>query len=192
MDCSMPGFPGYHSLPEWVCSNSCLLSQWYYSTILSSVAPFSSCPQSFPVSGSFPMSQLFASSCHLKDPSQFILKNKLKINKPQSTAKLPTWKQIRGIPPGWERASGRWRTHTGKQDSLGQPQVHASRKIFDYLLLTQNRFIKLKSAAKISLLYVNYTSVKLFFKKRKKSPWGAGGGMLLGMLIPLASRVIAV
>ena len=61
VDCSMPGFPGYHSLPEWVCSNSCLLSQWYHPTILSSVAPFSSCPQSFPVSGSFPMSQLFAS-----------------------------------------------------------------------------------------------------------------------------------
>ena len=116
------------------------------------------------------------SSCHLKDPSQFILRNKLKINKPQSTAKLPTWKQIRGIPPGWERASGRWRTHTGKQDSLGQPQVQASRKIFDYLLLTQNRFIKLKSAAKISLLYGNYTSVKLFFKKKKEISLGGRGG----------------
>ena len=43
-------------------SNSCPLSQWCHPTISSSVVPFSSCLQSFPVSGSFPMSQLFASS----------------------------------------------------------------------------------------------------------------------------------
>ena len=43
-----------------VYSNSCPSSQWYYPAILSSVIPFSSCPQSLPVSGSFPMSQLFA------------------------------------------------------------------------------------------------------------------------------------
>ena len=36
-----------------VCSNSCPLSQWCYPTILSSVTPFSSCPQSFPELGSF-------------------------------------------------------------------------------------------------------------------------------------------
>ena len=36
-------------------------SQWCHPTILSSIIPFSSCPQSFPASGSFPMSQLFAS-----------------------------------------------------------------------------------------------------------------------------------
>ena len=41
--------------------NPCPLSRWCHPTILSSVVPFSSCPQSFPVSGSFPMSQLFAS-----------------------------------------------------------------------------------------------------------------------------------
>jgi len=43
-----------------VCSNSCPLSQWCYLTIPSSVFPFSSCPESFPASGSFLMSQLFA------------------------------------------------------------------------------------------------------------------------------------
>ena len=42
------------------CSNLCLLSQWCHPTILSSVIPFS-CPQSFPASGSFKMSQLFVS-----------------------------------------------------------------------------------------------------------------------------------
>ena len=42
--------------------NPCPLSRWCHSTILSSVIPFSSCPQSLPASGSFPMSQLFTSS----------------------------------------------------------------------------------------------------------------------------------
>ena len=41
--------------------NSCPLSWWCHPTISSSVVPFSSCPQSFPESGSFQMSQLFAS-----------------------------------------------------------------------------------------------------------------------------------
>ena len=49
------------SLSPWVCSNSCPLSQWCHPTISSSVTPFSSCPQSFPVSGSFIVDQLFAS-----------------------------------------------------------------------------------------------------------------------------------
>ena len=44
-----------------VYSNSCLLSRWCHPTISSSVVPFSSHPQSFPASGSFQMSQLFAS-----------------------------------------------------------------------------------------------------------------------------------
>ena len=48
------------STPE-ACSNSCPLSWWCHPTILSSVIPFSSCLQSFPASGSFPMSQFFAS-----------------------------------------------------------------------------------------------------------------------------------
>ena len=44
-----------------VYSNSCPLSQWCHPTISSYVVPFSSCPQSFPASGSFPVSQFFAS-----------------------------------------------------------------------------------------------------------------------------------
>ena len=40
--------------------NSCPLSRWCHPAISSSVIPFSSCPQSLPASGSFPMSQLFA------------------------------------------------------------------------------------------------------------------------------------
>ena len=47
------------SLSSRVCSSSCPLSWWCHLTISSSVTPFSSCPQYFPASGSFPMSQLF-------------------------------------------------------------------------------------------------------------------------------------
>ena len=50
MDCSMPGLPVLHCL--------CPLSQWCHPTISSSVIPFS-CHQSFPASGSFPVSWLF-------------------------------------------------------------------------------------------------------------------------------------
>ena len=46
--------PGVHP-------NPCPLSRWCYPTISSSVVPFSSCPQSFPASGSFPVSQLSTS-----------------------------------------------------------------------------------------------------------------------------------
>ena len=60
MDCSMPGLPVHHELPEFT-QKSCPLSRWCYPTISSSVVPFSSHLQSFPASGSFQMSQLFAS-----------------------------------------------------------------------------------------------------------------------------------
>ena len=50
-----------HSPTARVNSNSCHLSRWCHPTISFSVIPFSSCPQSFPATWSFPMSQLFAS-----------------------------------------------------------------------------------------------------------------------------------
>ena len=57
-DDSMLGLPVLHCLLEFVQTNSCPLSQWCLPTISSSVTPFSSCPQSFPASGSPPMSQV--------------------------------------------------------------------------------------------------------------------------------------
>ena len=51
--CPLPT-PGVHP-------NPCTSSRWCHPTISSSVVPSSSCPQSFPASGSFPMSKLFAS-----------------------------------------------------------------------------------------------------------------------------------
>ena len=49
------------SLSPRACSNSCPLSRWCHPTSSSSVTCFSSYPQSFPASGSFPVSQFFAS-----------------------------------------------------------------------------------------------------------------------------------
>ena len=60
MDCNTPGFPVHHQFPE-LAQCPCPLSQWYHPTISSSIIPFSSCLQSFPASGSFPMSQFFPS-----------------------------------------------------------------------------------------------------------------------------------
>ena len=60
MDCSTPGLPIHPPTPR-ACSNSCPSSWWCHPTISSSVVPFSSHLQSFPASGSFPMSHLFVS-----------------------------------------------------------------------------------------------------------------------------------
>ena len=59
MNCSTPGLPVHHQLPEFTQTHV----HWVSDTIQPShpVIPFSSCLQSFPASGSFPMSQLFAS-----------------------------------------------------------------------------------------------------------------------------------
>ena len=57
MNCSTPGLLVHHPLLE----STQTYIHWVGDAILSSVIPFSSCPQSFPVSGSFQMSQLFAS-----------------------------------------------------------------------------------------------------------------------------------
>ena len=51
----------WSSLSPGVCSDSCPLSQWCHPTISSSVPPFSSCPQSFPALGSFPIGWFFES-----------------------------------------------------------------------------------------------------------------------------------
>ena len=60
MDGSTPGLPVHHQLPEFT-QTLCPLSRWCHPTISSSVAPFFSCLPSFPVSGSFQMSQFFSS-----------------------------------------------------------------------------------------------------------------------------------
>ena len=60
MYCSIARLPRPSPTPG-TCSNSYPLSQWCYPTISSPVVPFSSCLQSFPASGAFPVSHFFAS-----------------------------------------------------------------------------------------------------------------------------------
>ena len=55
------------------CSNSCPLSWWCHPTISSCVVPFSSCLQSFPASGSFPVNQLFTSGGQSTEASASVL-----------------------------------------------------------------------------------------------------------------------
>ena len=61
MDCSMPGLPVYHQLPEFTQTHDHWVGDAIHLEMPSSVIPFSSHLQSFPASGSFPMSQLFTS-----------------------------------------------------------------------------------------------------------------------------------
>ena len=60
IDCSTPGLPVYHQLPELAQTHAHRVSEAIQP--FHPVVPFSFCLQSFPASGSFPMSQLFASS----------------------------------------------------------------------------------------------------------------------------------
>ena len=82
-----------HARPPWlsptpgVHTNPCPWSQWCHPTISSYVVPFFSCPQSFPASGSFPMSQIFTSG----DQS---------IGVSASTSALPMYTQD-WFPLGW-------------------------------------------------------------------------------------------
>ena len=68
MNCSMPGLPVYHQLPEFMQTHV----HWVGDAIQPShplLSPSSPCPQSFPASGSFQMSQLFASGGQSMDVS---------------------------------------------------------------------------------------------------------------------------
>ena len=59
------------SLSPRLCSNSCPLSRWCHPTISSSVIPFSSCPQSFQASGTFPMTLLFTSGGSISPSNKY-------------------------------------------------------------------------------------------------------------------------
>ena len=61
MDCSTSGLPVHHQLPDFTQTHVHWVSGWCHPTISSSDVPFTSHLQSFPSSGSFQMSQLFAS-----------------------------------------------------------------------------------------------------------------------------------
>ena len=106
MDCSMPGFPCPSPSLE-ACSNSCPLSWWCHPTISSSVIPFFSCLQSFSASGSFPMSQFFASGGQNIGASVSVLAMTIQDWFPLGLTGLISW-QFNAKIIGWE--------FIGKQD----------------------------------------------------------------------------
>ena len=65
--------PPYPSPSPEVCPSSCPLHQWRHPVISSSETVFSFCLQSFPATGAFPMSQLFASDDQTTGPSMSVL-----------------------------------------------------------------------------------------------------------------------
>ena len=113
-----------------VYSNSCPLSRWCHPTISSSVVPFSSCPQSFPASGLFPMSQLFASD------GQSIGVSASKSVRPMN---IPDW-----FPLGWTgwislQSKGLWRVFSNTtvqkhQFLLAQFSLKSNSHIHTWLL----------------------------------------------------------
>ena len=104
MDLSMPGFPVHHQLPELAQTHVYRVSD----AISSSVIPFSSCPQSFPALGSFPMSPLFAPGC------QSI----------RGSTSAWTWMNIQGWSPlvGWVGLVGSPCSPRDSQGSFPTPQ----------------------------------------------------------------------
>ena len=68
------------SLSPGTCSNSCPFSRWCHPIISSSVALFCPCPQSFPASGSFPISQLFALGGQIIGASTSVLSMKFRVD----------------------------------------------------------------------------------------------------------------
>ena len=101
MDCSTPGFPVLHHLPElaqiyvhWVDDINPIISF--------SVIPFSSCLQSFPASGSFPMSQFFASGGQSIGASTSAPVLPMNIPEYSGISFSPSWIFIQGwFPIGW-------------------------------------------------------------------------------------------
>ena len=79
------------SVSPRACSNSCPLRWWCHSTSSSSVASFSSCFQSLPASGSFPMSRLFKSGGQSIGASVHMCKNELNSHWPHLSPAVCLW-----------------------------------------------------------------------------------------------------
>ena len=145
MDCSMPAAPG-------VYSNSYPWSQWCHGTISSSVAPFSSCLQFFPVSGSFPMSQFFASGDQIIGASISAPDLPMKINlttqyikKYSSTTsgiqKLASSEQARRVTGGKRE----WRWEMVGLQGHQQYEMEGKLQFHSHLTLMEHTFPSLKA-----------------------------------------------
>ena len=129
------------------CSNSCSLSKWCHPTISSSVVPFSSCLQSFPASGSFPMNQFFASGgqssgvsastsvlpINIQDWFPLGLTGwiSLQARHSQESSPTPQFKSINSLvlsflySPPLTSSHDYWRSHSKILDRVGGDGVHS-------------------------------------------------------------------
>ena len=113
-DCSTPSFPVYHHLPELTQTHVHWVSDPIISIISTSVIPFSSCLQYFPVSRSFLMSQLFASGGQSVGASPPVLLREPVPRQVDKKSRVPkeekgvwgSWSGIRGLA---EASEGRGR-----------------------------------------------------------------------------------
>ena len=114
-------------------------SQWCYASMSSSLIPFFSCPQSFPTSGSFPMSQLFASGGQ-------------SIRASASLSILP--KNIQGLfPLGWTGLISLQSKGLSRVFSSSTIQKHQLFGAQSYLWSGSHIHTWLKSLFTLSLLY---------------------------------------
>ena len=144
-----------------VCSNSCPLSQWCHPTTSSSSVPFS-CLQSFPASGSFPMSQFFASS------DQSIVSFSFSINPPMNDwfplgmTGLISW-QSKGLSRVFSNTSAQKHQFFGTQVSLySNSHIHMTTE--KNIALTRWTFV----GKVMSLLFNMLSSLVTAFLPRSK------------------------
>ena len=119
-----------------VCSNSCPSSQWCHPTISSSITLFSFCPQSFPASESFPMSQLFASGGQsigaLASASGSLVRfNAVQTSTWDGRSSLTNWKaEVNKLPPNLNWGVQPKRKHTYMVHSAKKNLVTAHYSFF--------------------------------------------------------------
>ena len=123
-------------------SDSCPSSQWCHPTISSSVVPFSSHLQSFPASGSFPMSQLFTSGGQSIGVSEVtpVVKN--------PAANTGDTEDLGSIP-GWGRSPGEGNSKPLQYSCLENPRERGAWWTA-ILGVTQSRTLSCNSACKLN------------------------------------------
>ena len=137
-----------------ICSNSCPLTRLCHPTISSSVGPFSSCPQSFPESGAFPVTWLFASGGQSIGASAVALVLPMKIQDlfPLGLAGLISL-QSKGLSKVFSS------TTIQKHQFLGsQPSLWSNSNICTWLLKKDLDFFVRTSVGKVMSLLFNTLS----------------------------------
>ena len=187
--------------PE-VYSNSCPLSQWCYSTISFSVVPFFSCLQSFPASGSFPVSQFFASGgqsigvsastsvlpmniqnwfplgltgwISLQSKGLWKVSSNTTVQKHQFfSAQFSLWSNTTGLDY-WKKHDFDWQNFVAKVISLLFSML--SKLVITFLSRSKHLLMQLLKSPSAAKLKSKKTNVSLFWGFPFYLPWSDGTG----------------